>query len=380
VKFLPLIFANLGRKKVRTALTVGSFAVALFLFGLLAALRDAFSMGAEVAGADRLMVVNKVSLIQPLRLTHADRIRRIPGVTVVSSFAWFGGVYQDEKNFFAQFAIDPENHRALYPEFVVPPEQWQAFLDDKAGAVAGKALAERFGWKVGDRIPIRGTAFEGNWEFNLHGIYTGTRPQDDLTQFWFRRDYLEDRAPQWWRGLVGWYGVKIANPEDAVSITRAIDEAFANSAWETRTQTEKAMAASFAKQMGNIEFLILAIGGVVFFTLLLVAGSTMATVVRERTSELAVLKALGYSDGFVLVLVLAESACVAGVGGALGLGLVKLFTMGGDPTGGMLPYFFVSGGALSAGLAAALGVGLVAGLLPALSAQRLRVVDALRRL
>jgi putative ABC transport system permease protein len=379
MKFLPLILANLGRKKLRTALTIGSFAVALFLFGVLAALEDAFSLGVEVAGADRLMVVNKVSIIQPLRYAYGDRMRRIRGVSVVSSFAWFGGVYQDEKNFFAQFAIEPEHHLRLYPEFVVPADEWRAFLEDKTGAVAGRALAERFGWKVGDRIPIRGTAFPGTWEFNLRGIYAGTRPQDDLTQFWFRRDYLEDRAPSWWRGLVGWYGVKIADPEDAVRVAREIDEAFANSAWETRTQTEKAMAASFAKQMGNIELLILSIGGVVFFTLLLVAGSTMATVVRERTSELAVLKALGYSDGFVLGLVLVESALVAGVGGALGLGLAKLLALRGDPTGGMLPYFFVSGRALVAGAWAALGVGIVAGLLPALSAMRLRVVDALRR-
>jgi putative ABC transport system permease protein len=379
-KFLPLILANLGRKKVRTILTLGSFGVALFLFGLLAALRDAFSLGVEVAGADRLMVVNKVSIVQPLRYAYAERMRRIPGVTTVSSFAWFGGVYQDEKNFFAQFAIEPEHHLALYPEFVVPAEQWQAFLADKTGAIAGKALAERFGWKVGDRIPIRGTVFSGTWEFNLVGIYGGTRQQDDLTQFWFRRDYLEDRAPQWWRGLVGWFGVKIASPDDAVKIARQIDEAFANSAWETRTQTEKAMAASFAKQMGNIELLILAIGGVVFFTLLLVAGSTMATVVRERTGELAVLKALGYSDGFVLGLVLVESSLVAGVGGALGLASAWALAQRGDPTGGMLPYFYVSRGALLAGSVAALSVGIVAGLLPALSASRLRVVDALRRI
>jgi len=379
MKYLPLILANLGRKKIRTVLTVLSFAVALFLFGLLAAIRSAFSMGLEVAGANRLAVTNRAPIIQPLPIAYKDRIERIPGVVRATHFNWFGGVYQDEKNFFAQFAIDPESYREVFPEFIVPPEQWQAFVADRAGAIAGEATAKKYGWKVGDRVPIRGTFLPGIWEFNLDGIYRGSRPQDDLTQFWFHYKYMEEKAPPWFKGIVGWYFVKIANPDDAPRLVKVIDETFANSAFETRTQTEKAMATSFAKQMGNIEFLIMAIGSVVFFTLLLVSGNTMAGAVRERTSELAVLKAVGYSDNFVLAIVLAESAAVAAAGGILGLTLVKLFTLRGDPTGGLLPFFYVSWSATAFGLALALAVGLAAGIIPAVLGMRLRVVDALRR-
>jgi putative ABC transport system permease protein len=202
MKFLPLIIANLFRKKIRTALTVGSFAVALFLFGLLAIVRGAFSQGVDIAGTDRLVVINKVSLIQPLPLSYADRLGRIAGIKQVTHDNWFGGVYQDEKNFFPQFAVDVENQRAMYPEFVISDGEWKTFAGDRQGAIAGKGLAQRFGWKVGDRIPIRGTIYPGTWEFNLDGIYDGKRAQDDTTQFWFHWDFLEERAFQ--KGNVGW--------------------------------------------------------------------------------------------------------------------------------------------------------------------------------
>jgi putative ABC transport system permease protein len=379
MKFLPLVLANLGRKKARTLLTLGSFAVALFLFGLLVAIRGAFNQGVDVAGNDRLMIINRTSLIQPLPLPYRDRIQKIPGITDVTFASWFGGVYQDEKNFFAQFAIDSDTYRTVYPEFKIPDDQWQAFLADRAGCVAGAALAKRFGWKIGDRIPIKGTAFPGTWEFNLQAIYEGRTAQDDLTQFWFQRKYFEEKGPPFLKGLVGWYVLRINNPDDAVRVSKAIDEEFSNSAYETRTQTEKAMAASFVKQMGNIEFLILSIGAVVFFTLLLVIGNTMATAVRERTSELAVLKALGYSDRFVLGIVIAESLLLAVVGGGAGLALAKVFSLRGDPTGGMLPIFYIPPASLVAGLGLALAVGVAAAIIPAVSAMRLRVVDALRR-
>jgi putative ABC transport system permease protein len=378
MKYRHLVLANLFRKKVRTALTAGSFAVALFLFGILAVVRGAFQQGIEVAGADRLVVVNRVSIIQPLPLAYRDRLARTPGVTGVTFASWFGGVYQDERNFFPQFAIDRETYRQMFPEFVVPDDQWQAFLADREGAVVGEALAERFGWKIGDRVPIRGTIFPGTWEFNIRGVYRGQRRQDDTTQFWFRWDYLDERTAVQ-KGLVGWYTVRIANPDDAVRVVKAIDEQFANSPAETRTDTEKAFAASWVKQMGNIQLLMLSIGSVVFFTLLLVTGNTMAIAVRERTRELAVLKAVGFSDRFVLALVIAETIVVAAVGGGVGLALVKLFTLGGDPTGGLLPFFYLPPDVILLGLALALVVGLMAGFLPALSAGRLRVVDALRR-
>jgi putative ABC transport system permease protein len=378
MKFLPLVFANLLRKKIRTALTIGSFAVALFLFGLLAIVRGAFGQGVEVAGADRLVIINKVSLIQPLPLSYRERLLRISGIKQVTYDNWFGGVYQDEKNFFPQFAVDVEHQRAMYPEFHVPEEQWQAFAADREGAIAGESLAARFGWKIGDRIPIKGTIYTGPWEFNLRGIYRGSRPQDDTTQFWFHWDFLDERRT-FGKGDVGWYVVRVTNPDLSVEIAKAVDTEFANSPYETKTDTEKAFAASFVKQMGNIEFLILTVGAVVFFTLLLVTGNTMAIAVRERVGELAVLKALGFSNQFVLVLVMMESLTVALIGGGLGLLLAKLFSLHGDPTNGILPYFYLPPLAIVSGVASALLVGLAGGILPAVSAMRLRVVDAIRR-
>lgn len=379
MRFLPLLLANLGRRKTRTFLTVGSFAVALFLYGLLVTIEGAFSQGIEVAGADRLVVINRVSLIQPLPLRHRDKLLQVPGVKDVTYSSWFGGVYQDERNFFVQFAIDDESFRRMYPEFLVPEADWQAYLADRQGCVAGETLAQRFGWKLGDRIPIRGTIHPGTWEFNLRAIYRGSREQDDTTQFWFHHEYLEENGADWAEGLVGWYVVRVADPERAPQVLQAIDATFANSNAETRTDTEKNFAAAFVKQMGNIKALVLAVGGVVFFTLLLVSGSTMAMAVRERTGELAVLKSIGYSDRFVLGLVLVEATLIAGLGGAIGLLGAKAFTLGGDPTGGLLPLFLFPASGIVAGAALTLLVGLLAGVLPALSAMRLRVVDALRR-
>jgi len=379
MKYRHLVIGNLFRKKIRTTLTLGSFAVALFLFGLLAVVRGAFNQGLEVAGADRLVIVNKVSIIQPLPIAYKERLLQIPGVKQVTHANWFGGVYQDERNFFPQFAIDDETYRQIFPEFIIPDEQWKAYLGDREGCIVGEDLVKRFKWKIGDRVPIKGTIFPGTWEFNVRGIYRGSRAQDDTTQFWFHYKYLEERQNPYWKGLIGWYTLRIDDPNNGVRIAKAIDGSFANSPWETKTDTEKAFATGFLKQAGNIEFLMLSIGSVVFFTLLLVTGNTMAIAVRERMRELAVLKAVGFSDGFVLSLVLGESLLLAAVGGGLGLVLVKLFTLHGDPTRGMLPFFYLPLNAVIAGVALALTVGIIAGILPALAAMRLRVVDALRR-
>lgn len=378
MRFLPLLFANLTRKKLRTLLTIGSFAVALFIFGLLVAIRDAFNTGIDMAGVDRLMVTNRTSIIQPLPIAYRDRLARIPGVASVSHASWFGGVYQDQRNFFAQFAIDPDTYPEIYREFLLDPEELAAFRSNRRAAIAGAGLAERFGWEVGDRIPIQGAIYPGEWQFDLVGIYEGSRPRDDTNQFWFRYDYLKENGPDWVDGIVGWYVVKLEDPDAAVAVSEAIDERFSNSAFETRTQTERALNTAFIKQMGNIELLILVIGSVVVFTLLLVTGNTMAAAVRERVSEHAVLKALGYSDTGVLWLVLAEVALISGAGGIIGLGLAKVFSRQ-DPTGGFFPSFFIGPEALGVGLLVALGVGLVAGLIPAPQAMRLSVVDALRR-
>jgi putative ABC transport system permease protein len=379
MKYSSLILSNLFRKKIRTLLTIGSFAVALFLFGLLAVVHGAFNQGVDIAGADRLVIINKVSIIQPLPVSYEERLLRIPGIKSATHANWFGGVYQDERNFFAQFAVEDESYRPMFPEFVISDDQWKAYMSDREGAIVGAELAKRFKWKLGDRIPIKGTIFQGTWDFNVRGIYQGKRAQDDAAQFWFHYKYLEERENPFWKGLVGWYTVKVANPDDSVRIAKQIDETFANSPWETKTDTEKAFAASFAKQAGNIGFLIMSIGAVVFFTLLLVTGNTMAIAVRERVRDLAVLKAVGFSDVFVLVLVLAESLLIAAIGGALGLGLAKLLTLSGDPTHGMLPFFYLSPQTIVAGFSVALVVGVVAGLLPAITAMKLNVVAALRR-
>jgi putative ABC transport system permease protein len=381
MKFRSLIFANLFRKKARLILTIGSFAVALFLFAFLGVVRGAFNRGADVAGADRLVVIDRVSIINLIPLKYRDQILQIPGVKCITHNNWFGGVYQDEKNFFPQFVIDPENQRQVFPELIVPEDQWNAFLKDRQGAIAGARTAERFHWKIGDRIPIKTTLYGGgSWEFNLVGIYHGERPENDETQFWFRWDYFEERIPQVIKGQVGWYVLRVNNPDDSVRIAKEIDEKFANSPNETKTETESAFAAGWVKQFGNIQFLIMTIGSVVFFTLLLVTGNTMAISVRERTSELAVLKAIGFSGRAVLFFVLAESLVIALVGGLLGLSLALLAIPAlARALNGMLPQLVLEPSILAMGLATALVVGIASGLLPGLGAMRLRVVNALRR-
>jgi putative ABC transport system permease protein len=379
MKYIHLLFASLFRRKIRTMLTTLSFVVALFLFGLLVVVHGAFNQGLDVAGADRLVVINKVSIIQPLPVSYMDRVRRIPGVKEVTHQNWFGGVYQDERNFFPQMANDDETFRSVFGEFQIPDDQWQAYMSDREGAIVGPDLIKRYHWKIGDRIPIKGTIFPGTWEFNIRGIYHGTRQQDDNTQFWFHYKFLEERENTYWKGLVGWYTVKVYRPADSLQISRQIDDMFANSPWETKTETEKSFAADWVKQAGNISFLMMSIGGVVFFTLLLVTGNTMAIAVRERMRELAVLKAVGFTDGFVLLLVLAESLLVAALGGALGVALAKIFTLGGDPTRGLLPFFYLPWDAMALGLGLALAVGMAAGILPAISAMRLNVVTAMRK-
>ena len=381
MKFSRLILANLFRKKIRLVLTIGSFAVALFLFAFLSVVRDAFSRGADVAGADRLVIINRTSIINPIPLSYRDKILRIPGVKAVTHNNWFGGIYQDEKNFFPQFVIDPENQRQVFPELIVPDDQWAAFLKDRQGAIVGRRTMERFHWKIGDRIPLKSTVFGNDaWEFNIDGVYHGKRPQDDETQFWFQWDYYEEKVPDRVKGNVGWYVLRLNSPDDAVRVAKAIDAEFANSPYETKTETESAFAAGWVKQFGNIRFLILSIGIVVFFTLLLVTGNTMAISVRERTAELAVLKAIGYSDRSVLFFVLAESLTIALFGGVLGL----LLALGAIPVmsvalSGLLPNLILAPSVLVFGLVLALAVGIASGFLPGWGAMRLRIINALRR-
>jgi putative ABC transport system permease protein len=384
VKYLHLIRKNLGRRKVRTVFTVLSIFVAFILFTVLAALRTGFEGGVELAGADRLITIHKVSLIQPLPESYEADIEAVDGVVEAVHASWFGGVYQDPRNFIAQMAVEPEEWLDMYPEYVLTPAERQAWAADRTGAIAGRALADRFGWKVGDRIPIQGTIWrrkDGSklWEFTLDGIYEPGEEGIDDTQFFFQYDFL-DEARQFGEGLVGWYVVRIADPQHADAIAEAIDAEFANSPTETKTATEKAFVQAFANQIGDIGTIVTAILAAVFFTMLLVAGNTMAQAVRERTGELAVLKTVGFTDGKVLGLVLAESLAVAALGGALGLAVGWVVVAGvASELGAFLPTLYARPRDFALGAVLVALVGIAAGILPALQAMRLEVVQALRR-
>jgi putative ABC transport system permease protein len=379
MKYTRLLLANLFRKKIRTTLTIGSFAIALLLFGILAAVRLAFNQGADVAGVDRLVIRNKTSIIQPLPSAYRERLLRIPGVKEVTFLNWFGGIYQDERNFFPQMAVDVPTYRKVVTDIGVTDDEWKAFAADRQGAIVGESVAQRFHWKVGDHIPIKGVIFQGAWEFNLYGIAKGEGAAGSVLPFFFHEDYLEERRT-YGKGTVGWYVVRIENPDNAARISKEIDSEFSNSPFETKSDSEKEFAASWAKQLGNIKLIIMSIGAVVFVTLLLVTGNTMATAIRERVRELAVLKAIGYSDRFVLWLVLAEGVAIAMFGGVLGL-LAAAAIMPGlsRALAGLLPPLILLKRDTAIGLVLALGAGVLSTILPATSAMRLRVVDALRR-
>jgi putative ABC transport system permease protein len=382
MKFLPLVWRNVWRRKIRTIFTLLSIFIAFLLFGLLMTIRETFSLGVDIAGLDRLMVIHKISIIMPLPQAYHARLRAVPGVQAVTHNTWFGGVYQDPTNFFATIALEPDVYFAMYPELHLPPDQMKAWLADRQGAVVGQDLARRFGWKIGDRIPIKGTIYRTKsggttWEFNLVGIYDGD-PGIDKTNFFFRYDYL-DEARQNGAGLVGWYIVKINDASKSQQMAATFDEMFANSPAETKTTTEKGFLDGFAKQVGDIGSIMVAILAAVLFTILLVVGNTMAQAVRERTSELAVLKTLGFSDFRILVLVLVESLAVALVAGGVGLVAAWMIVARGDPTGGLLTPFVLPRQDIVVGVLLMAAVGLAAGLLPAMSAMRIRIADALRK-
>ena len=383
MKYLALMWSNLMRKKLRTVLTLLSIMVAFLLFGYLGAVRVAFTQGVEVAGADRLVVRHKVSIIQLLPEAYEAEIEQIDGVVDATPATWFGGMYQKPGNFFAQIVVRPEELLAMYPEYRLSDEDRARWLATRSGAIVGEKLAERFGWKVGDRIPITGSPWQNkdtgdSWEFDIAGIYGGAEKATDTSQLFFRYDFF-DESRAGGRGLVGWYWVKIADPDRAAEIAEAIDAQFANSRYETKAEPEGAFVQAFAGQLGNIGLIITAIVGAVFFTILFVAANTMAYAVRERTNELAVLKAIGFTDRGVLGLVLGESLLLTLVGGGLGLVLAWLLVAAGDPTNGMLQVFYIPTRDLVTGIVLIFALALVAGLWPALQAQRLRIADALRR-
>lgn len=385
MKFLPLLWANLRRHKARTLFTFLSIVIAFVLFAYLAAVKVAFRAGVDVAGADRLFTTHKTSIIMSLPIAYQNQIASVPGVALVTHSSWFGGIYQNPNQGFQgvfQAPVDPEAYLAMYPEFVVPDAEKRAWFADREGVLVGRKTAERFSWKVGDRVPVQATIWRkkdgsSTWEFNVRGIYDGGQGID-TTQFLFHYDYF-DEARLFGQGQIGWYVVRIEDPSKAAEVGKAIDRLFENSAYETKTVTEKALAQSFADQIGDIGAIIQWILVAVFFTLLLVAGNAMAQSVRERTNELAVLKTLGFTNRGVLAMVLAEAGLLAVLGGGIGLALGALAISAGDPTGGFLPIFYFPGKDAAWGVVLVLLLGVATGLLPALQAMRLSIVEALRR-
>ncbi len=383
MKFFSLVASNLKRKKARTLLTLLSILVAFFLFGLLCALRKSLDGGVSMAGADRLITRHRVSIIQMLPVAYRNRIAALPGVSAIASQSWFGGIYQDPANFFPSMPVDPAVFLEMYPEFVLPADQKETWFKTRTGAIVGRTTADRFGWKIGDRIPLKSPIWQragggDSWEFDLVGIYDGAKKGTDTTQFFFHYDYF-DEGRQWGKGTIGWFVIRIADPAQADAIAARVDQEFANSPTETKTEPEGAFAAGFAQQIGDIGLIVTGILTAVFFTILLVAGNTIAQSVRERTEEIGVLKAIGFPNGLVLTLVLAESSLIAALGGLTGLGLAWLLTAGGSPMPTMLPVFYFPLQDILLGLALVVALGLVTGALPALQAMRLGTAEALRR-
>ena len=387
MKFFPIVWRNLLRRKFRTVFTIGAIFFAFLLFGVLMAIRSAFSMGVDMAGQGRLMVIDKVSIINPLPASYESRIKLVPGVTDTTHANWFGGYYQDVRNQFPTFAVEPESWLRIYAkEFEVPEDQKKAFFADRTGAIIGADTAKKYGFKVGQRIPINGTIYRrpdgGPWEFTIDGIYDSKIKGADKSNLIFNYQYLRETIPErsGFRDRYNWYVFTIADPDAAPRVAANVDALFANSPSETKTNTEKAFVSDWAKQVGDIGNIMMWIVGMAMFTILLVAGNTMAQAVRERINELAVLKTLGFGNGRILGMVLMESVLIAGVGGILGLIVSYIFiTLGGDPTHGLLPAFFFPTPALIAGVLLVGVLGLASGFLPAFQASRLRIVDALRR-
>ena len=384
MKFLHLIWCNLKRKKLRTSLTRLSIVVAFILFGFLSAIQQALVGGVKMAGADRLVVREKVSIINPLPESYKARIDRIPGVDFATHETWFGGIYQDPKNFFMQAPVVPAELLRMYPEVVLSPAQSNVWVQTRTGAIVGRKSAERFGWKIGDKVPIQSTIWaqqDGNrtWTFDIVGIFDAGNKNTDTSPLFFRYDYF-DEARRNAKGDVGWYIIRIKDPAQAVEVARRVDAEFENSNAETKTEPEGAFVQAWASQIGNIVFIVAAILSAVFFTILLVTGNTMAQAVRERTGELGVLKAIGFTNAQIVSFVLAESCLLTVLGGSLGLGLAWLMISRGDPTGGLLPLFSLPTRDLFVGSGISVALGIVTGIFPALQAMRLRVADALRRM
>ena len=384
MRYFPLLLAGLFRKKTRTVLTLLSVLVAFVLFGLLQAVTLAFESGADTADAKRLLTTARYSIIEPLPMAYLRRIEQVPGVVGVASADWFGAKYQNESNAFPVFAVDPRRYLDMYPEFTIAPEERARFVATRTGAVAGRRLVDRYGWRLGQRLPIASeihpkTDGSMTWEFELVGILDAEDPavRGNTDVVLISAAYF-DEARQFGRGKTGWYIVRIADAGQARAIAATIDRLFANSPDETRTQPEKEFAVGFAKQIGDIGALVTRILLAVFFTILILTGNTMAQSIRERIPELAILKTLGFSDRTVTALVLAEAFTLILGGGAIGMGAATaLMPAVNRSTGGRFPPLFVSPDTWLLALVVAVALALAIGLPPALRVARLKIVDAL---
>jgi putative ABC transport system permease protein len=381
MKFLGLILRNMKHSRRRTILTVASITVALFLFCALRTVITAFDSAVDFADASRLIVRRSTSLVFPLPLAYRDRILGVQGVSGVTYANWFGGQYQGPENFFSQFAVDVPTYFDIYPELVVPPDQMKAFMAERTACIVGEGLARRFKWKVGDTVPLTGTIYphpDGEWRLVIRGIYRPRTPDVDASVMYFHWDYLNQTMGD--QGEVGFYVARLADASLAASVATAIDGRFANSSAETLTETEEAFQMGFISMMGNISFLVSVIGAAVLFAILLVSFNTMMMAARERTPEIAVMKTLGFTDGLILFLVMAEAALISLLGGILGCGGAwVIFGATNFNAGGMVPNFLVKPSTLALGLGISLLLGLLSGVIPAVQAARLSVVDALRK-
>lgn len=378
MKYLHLVLANLGRHKRRTLLTIASVALALFLFASLRTVVTTLAAAAQFGSARRLVSTNATGIVFPLPLSYANKLQATPGVEAVSWANWFGGRYGDNKRFFAQFAVDPASYLEMYPEIALPEDQKQAFIRERSSAIIGRRLVDIFGWKLGQDVTIQGTIYPGDWTFTIRGIYTPTDAVINDDMMLFQHAYLEERTGR--PGQAGWYVIRIDDGDKSASIAKGIDDQFRNSNAATKTGTEQAFNASFATMWGNVSLLMGTIGMAVVFAILLVTANAMMMSARERTREVAVLKTIGFTDRTLFGLVMLEAGLIAGIGAVLGLGGAKLLYKSTNfNAGGFLPGFDVTTSTLTIGAGVTLLLMLASGLVPAVRAARLPVVQALRR-
>jgi putative ABC transport system permease protein len=381
VKYLGLVLKSALRSKRRTALTVLSVAVAIFLFASLRGVLDGFNAATEASSSTRIVTQRSTSLFFAMPISYAEAIRGTPGVQDVTWVNWFGGVYKDPTNFFAQYAIEPESYLRMYPELVLRPEEKQAFLEDRTGCIVGGGLARSYGFKLGDTITLKvGIPNYGirDFDFTVRGIYRSGGATVDNQSMMFHWKYADERSTQ--KGLAGWYVVQIADPDQAAQVAGAIDRTFANSPFETKTDTEKAFQSTFVSMFGNINLLLGSIALAVVITTLFVAGNTMAMSVRERTTEIAVMRTLGFQAATIFLLIAGE-ALLMSIGGGLAGALLARVVVNPTffPTGGFIPAIAVNNANVATGVGLSAVIGLLAGAIPATMAARLRIVDALRR-